>query len=147
MVSIGERRMTLNPNVEDEEGFKRSRPEILIAEDGSEVREFLSYLLVKELNVLMIQAKDGEEAIRHIDRSLPDLLILDLKMPSKSGIDVLKAIEPKGYKFPILIISGYFDSKNEIMSRINTDSSRIYFLKKPFEASILLEEVKKILKI
>jgi len=139
--------MTLNPNVEDEEGFKRSRLEILIVEDGSQIREFLSYLLAKELNVLMIQAKDGEEAIRHIDRSLPDLMILDLKMPNKSGIEVLKEIEPKGYTFPILIISGYYVSKDEIMAKISTDSNHIYFLKKPFEASILLEEVKKILKI
>ena len=139
--------MTLNLNVKGHESFKPNRLEILIAEDGSQIREFLSYLLAKELSVLMDQVSDGEEAIRHINTSKPALLILDLKMPNKSGIEVLNEIEPKGYTFPILIISGYYASKDEIMAKISTDSSRIYFLKKPFEASILLEEVKKILKI
>ena len=121
--------------------------EILIAEDGSQTRQFLSYLLEREFDVFISQAKDGEEAIQHIHKNAPDLLILDLNMPKKSGVEVLKEIEPRGYKFPILIISGYYTSKDEIMDIITTNKERISFIKKPFEASVLLEEVKKILKL
>jgi len=126
---------------------QRGALEILIAEDGLQTRQFLSYLLGREFNVFITQAKNGNDVIRQLASSTPHLLILDINMPEKSGIEVLKEIEPKHYKFPILIISGYYTSKEEIMNIVSTSKDRVFFLKKPFEAGELLTEVKKILNL
>lgn len=50
-------------------------------------------------------AENGELAIRAIEKRQPDLLLLDLLMPIMDGFGVLKFIQEKGYKFPVIVLS------------------------------------------
>ena len=62
---------------------------ILVVDDEDSIREILTYNLERE-NFLVIEAKDGEEAIVLTDSEKPDLILLDVMLPKKDGITVCK---------------------------------------------------------
>ena len=64
---------------------------ILVVDDEDSIREILTYNLERE-NFLVIEAKDGEEAIVLTDSEKPDLILLDVMLPKKDGITVCKEI-------------------------------------------------------
>jgi two-component system invasion response regulator UvrY len=79
---------------------------ILIADDHSVVREGLKQIL-KNLKVssLVIEAKDGHEALKKIKLGEFDFVILDISMPGLSGLDILKALKLENRKVNVLILS------------------------------------------
>ncbi|MCO4579737.1 two-component response regulator [Streptococcus infantarius subsp. infantarius] len=113
---------------------------LLVAEDQSMLRDALCQLLLMEDDVdEVLQASDGEQAIGKLKMESPDVAILDVEMPKKSGLDVLEWIrEHKDLK--VIIVTtfkrvGYFEravkagvdayvlkdrSISELMSTIHT---------------------------
>lgn len=113
---------------------------LLVAEDQSMLRDALCQLLLMEDDVdEILQASDGEQAIGILKTESPDVAILDVEMPKKSGLDVLEWIrEHKDLK--VIIVTtfkrvGYFEravksgvdayvlkdrSISELMSTIHT---------------------------
>lgn len=66
---------------------------LLVAEDQSMLRDALCQLLLMEDDVdEVLQASDGEQAIGKLKMESPDVAILDVEMPKKSGLDVLEWI-------------------------------------------------------
>ena len=114
--------------------------QLLVAEDQSMLRDALCQLLLMEDDVdEILQASDGEQAIGILKTESPDVAILDVEMPKKSGLDVLEWIrEHKDLK--VIIVTtfkrvGYFEravkagvdayvlkdrSTSELMSTIHT---------------------------
>ncbi|MCO4617445.1 two-component response regulator [Streptococcus infantarius subsp. infantarius] len=87
---------------------------LLVAEDQSMLRDALCQLLLMEDDVdEVLQASDGEQAIGKLKMESPDVAILDVEMPKKSGLDVLEWIrEHKDLK--VIIVTtfkrvGYFE--------------------------------------
>jgi len=79
---------------------------ILIADDHEIVRKGLGKVLVETLNPIKVdEATNGQETVNKVLKSEYDLVVLDLKMPGKSGLDVLKEIKQHRPKLPILILS------------------------------------------
>lgn len=79
---------------------------VLIADDHEIVRKGLGKVLVETLQPIKVdEAGNGQEALSKILRSEYDLVVLDLKMPGKSGLDVLKEIKQHRPKLPVLILS------------------------------------------
>ena len=79
---------------------------VLIADDHEIVRKGLGKVLVETLQPIKVdEAGNGQEALSKILRSGYDLVVLDLKMPGKSGLDVLKEIKQHRPKLPVLILS------------------------------------------
>jgi two-component system, NarL family, invasion response regulator UvrY len=79
---------------------------ILIADDHEIVRKGLGKVLAEALQPVMVEeARDGQETMRKILKSEYDMVVLDLKMPGKSGLDVLKEIKQHRPKLPVLILS------------------------------------------
>ena len=113
---------------------------LLVAEDQSMLRDALCQLLLMEDDVdEILQASDGEQAIGILKTESPDVAILDVEMPKKSGLDVLEwTREHKDLK--VIIVTtfkrvGYFEravkagvdayvlkdrSTSELMSTIHT---------------------------
>lgn len=81
---------------------------ILIAEDDAFLADTIEVEL-SERGAAVRSAKNGEEAIAHIEEQLPDLLLLDLLMPRKDGYAVLSHVREKYYRFPIIILSNLSD--------------------------------------
>jgi DNA-binding response OmpR family regulator len=78
---------------------------ILIAEDDLALMDVLS-TKVKSLNYTVIEAKDGAQALRKFKNETPDLILLDIVMPMKSGFEVLEEIKMKRKsKVPVIILS------------------------------------------
>ncbi|MFA6148171.1 MAG: response regulator transcription factor [bacterium] len=79
---------------------------ILVADDHEVVRKGLVKVLVEALQPIKIdEAKTGQEAVSKVLKSEYGLVVLDIKMPGKSGLDVLKEIKQHKPKLPVLILS------------------------------------------
>ncbi|MBW2029530.1 MAG: response regulator [Deltaproteobacteria bacterium] len=80
---------------------------ILIVDDEYQIREIISTLL-EEHGYTAIQAKNGEEAKNIIKEDPPDMIILDVLMPEKSGIKLYRELKTTDslLKIPVMICSG-----------------------------------------
>ena len=81
---------------------------VFIADDSSEVRQRLIAMLsdLRKIDTFG-QAGTVQEAIAAIPALNPDIVILDIRMPGGSGIDVLKTIEKKNHSPVIIMLTNY----------------------------------------
>ncbi len=84
---------------------------VIIIEDEEKARQLIVHLLyaVDEQIRVVGQACNAEEGKKLIEELLPDVVFLDIKMPGKSGIELVRNLAPKGYHIQYFIISGYDD--------------------------------------
>jgi two-component system response regulator NreC len=83
-----------------------SQIRVLVCDDHALVRSGLRRLLEQEPDVLVVgEAADGEEAIAHTRRDRPDVLLLDIVLPGRSGIDVLPELVLTSPETRILVLS------------------------------------------
>jgi len=81
---------------------------ILICDDHPVVREGLVTILTRQKDLKVIgEAKDGEEACRLYDTLLPDILLLDLRMPKKDGLEVITELMSRTPKPRIIVMTTY----------------------------------------
>ncbi|MBE0605917.1 MAG: response regulator transcription factor [Deltaproteobacteria bacterium] len=79
---------------------------ILIADDHEIVRKGLTKVLAETLQPVQVdEARTGQEAVSKVLKSEYSLVVLDIKMPGKSGLDALKEIKEHRPKLPVLILS------------------------------------------
>ncbi|MGE5283441.1 MAG: response regulator [Actinomycetota bacterium] len=79
---------------------------VLIADDHEIVRKGLRNVLAEVLQPIKVdESSNGQDAVSKILKSEYNLVVLDLKMPGKSGLDVLKEIKQHRPKLPVLILS------------------------------------------
>lgn len=92
---------------------KNDSLKILLAEDEASIREVLSRRL-QQAGYEILEAKDGQEAIKLFKGNTVDVVLLDLVMPLKSGFDVLEEIRIKmKSKVPVIILSN-LDQKEDL---------------------------------
>ena len=83
---------------------------VALIEDQTIVRQGLKSLLALNDDIeVAAEASDGEEAIAVIEREKPDVVLLDLRMPKKSGLEVLQALREHGTMRPTLILTTFDD--------------------------------------
>ncbi len=83
-----------------------NRVKIMIADDHSMIREGLKQLLELEENFKVIaEANDGEECLNVLNTYHPDVLLLDINMPKKNGLEVLMALNNRNYRVKVLILT------------------------------------------
>jgi two-component system invasion response regulator UvrY len=81
---------------------------VLIADDHSILRHGLKTILARDLEGAVCgEAKDAQEALAKVQSDRWDLVILDLSMPGRSGLDVLRDIKGIRPKLPILVLSAH----------------------------------------
>jgi DNA-binding response OmpR family regulator len=82
---------------------------ILIVDDQSDVREILSdFLTFKGFEV--IQAENGELALKEYCDTKPDAAVVDVDMPIMNGLQFSRQVLQKNEHFPIIIISAYLEN-------------------------------------
>jgi len=116
---------------------------ILVADDSVTIQKVVELTFSKE-DFILIPARSGEEAIRKAKEVQPDLILLDLVMPDKSGYEVCTALraEPMLRAVPIIMLTGTFeafDKDQGLRSGAND------FVTKPFESQALITKVKQLL--
>lgn len=77
---------------------------ILLVDDDTLVRQCLRDVL-SPLGHRLLEARDGAEALELISQTPPDLVLLDLLMPNKSGMDVLREVRRRWAQLPVVVIS------------------------------------------
>jgi CheY-like chemotaxis protein len=116
---------------------------VLIAEDNAVNRELLRELL-EARGYTVAEACDGKEALRMIEESHPDILLLDIGMPVLDGFAVARKIRenPSLAALPILAITAYAmqgDRENVLNSGFDG------YLSKPVNARALADELERLL--
>jgi len=116
---------------------------ILVADDEKNMLWALTNVLSKQ-GFKTFTARDGEEAIHQFNKHLPDVVLLDLKMPKKNGIEVLKEIKKINDSIPVIMITahGNIETAIEAMKLGAFD-----YVQKPFEMEEINVLIKKALKI
>ena len=79
---------------------------LMIADDHSMIREGLKQLLELggEFEVIA-EANDGEECLQITDNLKPDVLLLDINMPKKNGLEVLQELKNRNSKIKVLVLT------------------------------------------
>lgn len=79
---------------------------VMIADDHALMREGIRQLLEFDGSIEVVEeASDGEECLNKIEAAEPDVLLLDINMPNKNGIDVLQTIRDKNMDIKVLILT------------------------------------------
>jgi PAS domain S-box-containing protein len=112
---------------------------LLIADDEVDIRDGAERIL-KRLGFRVFQAARGDQAVEMVDGVRPDIMLLDLKMPGKDGMEVLQHVRERFPAILVIIITGYatVDAAIEAMKRGAYD-----FIPKPFEPDQLRLVVKR----
>ena len=113
--------------------------EILVVDDNPDIR-FLICNILKEKNFIVREAANYDQAIYEIEKKLPSLAILDIKLDKedKDGIDLLKLIIKKNKNLPVIMISGHAT----VQLAIDAIKIGAYeFIEKPFSHEKILNYV------
>ena len=120
-----------------------SNPLILVVEDERDIRELIVFTLQLDgFNV--VQAVNGEDAIKKVRDITPDLILMDVRMPKMTGFEACKALknDEKTQDIPIVFLSAK-GQETEVKTGLELGASD--YLLKPFAPDELSERVNKIL--
>ncbi len=122
-----------------------SSQKILVVEDDPFLSNLLKIRLEKE-KMEVITAKDGEEALKKIQETEPDLILLDLILPKKSGFEVLQniSLDPNLKDKPIIIISNLGQTTD--VQKAKELGAVEYFVKAKISIDDLIFKIKEFLK-
>lgn len=114
---------------------------VLLVDDNEGLREIMRARL-EYLGLRVFACPDACVALRCVDEWMPDLIILDMQLPQKGGLEFLADIStPYGHsKFPVLIVSAHEEFK-DTFEQIGASG----FMSKPFEIEQLTREVERVL--
>ena len=123
------------------EGETMSQTHILIVDDEEIILRFVGGGLRAE-GYEVTEAMDGEEALRAVQESSPELVILDVRMPKMDGFEVCRRIR-EVYNLPIIMLSAMADPMNKVKClNLGADD----YLVKPFGINELLARIKTVLR-
>ena len=116
----------------------RSR-KVLIADDEPDILEILKYNLLKE-GYQVVTAKDGDEAIEKAKMFHPDLIVLDIMMPKKNGVEVCEILRvlPAFKSTLILFLTALSDEATQIRG---LETGADDYINKPISPKVFLSKV------
>ncbi len=124
--------------------YDLSKYKILVVDDEPDMQEFIRTIL-EDNGATVVEAKDGEEALKVARKEKPDLMTLDISMPKMDGGQVFEVMrgDPELRKIPVFIISGKPELRRLIYQR--TVPPPDGYLDKPIDEKRLLMNIRKIL--
>jgi two-component system alkaline phosphatase synthesis response regulator PhoP len=117
---------------------------VLIADDEPDILEILKYNLIKE-GYQVITAQNGDEAIVKAKQTNPDLIILDIMMPEKNGVEVCEILraQPQFKETLIMFLTALSDEATQIKG-LTTGADD--YISKPVSPSIFVSKVQSLLR-
>jgi two-component system, NarL family, response regulator len=101
----------------------------MIADDHPVVREGLAAILKSQSDIKVVaEATNGEETLEMCSQHLPDVLLLDLRMPRKDGLQVMTELATRNVSKPRVIVMTSYDSEDDIHRSVKT-GARGYLVK------------------
>lgn len=118
------------------------RPTIIVVEDKRELREVLRRTLT-ENGYLVLTADDGETGLETALAQHPDLVILDVGLPGRDGLDVARELRARGFRAPVLMLTAHTAVPDRLAG---FDAGADDYLGKPFNYDELLARVRALLR-
>src|SRR5205814_642023 len=106
---------------------------ILMIEDDAPTREVVRMACVGQ-NLNLIEAETGEKGMELIEKSEPDLVILDLNLPGVSGMDVCRQLRADGTQVPVIMLTAKNDTRTvdahvyRLRKKIERDSEKPHYI-------------------
>src|SRR5688572_29527173 len=114
---------------------------VLVVDDESMLRNLLSRLLRME-GYEVIEASDGEEALAQLEAGHPDLVLLDVMMPARDGLDVLGDLRQTS-DVPVILVSALGEEADRVLGlKMGADD----YVVKPFSAAELSARIESVLR-
>lgn len=116
---------------------------ILTVEDSPNIRRLIAYNL-KRAGFDVLEAGDGKEAVRQLQKAVPDLIILDIRMPEMDGFQLLELMRkyPKAAAIPVVMMTAL--SQPADVDRA-LSLGVVDYLVKPLDPTVLIAKVKEAL--
>ena len=115
---------------------------VLVMEDEPNIIEAIKFFLSRD-GWEVFTHSNGHDALEAVDRRAPDLLILDVMLPGRSGYEILRELraQERWAKLPVLILTARGQTKDREMAAA-AGASR--FMTKPFSNTDILEAVREL---
>ena len=126
----------MNPNANKE-------PTIFVVDDEPDVRAALS-MLIKSVGLKPEIYESPQDYLDAYDPERPGCLVLDMRMPGMSGLDLQKKLDGMGLHPPIIMISGHGEIPNAVQA---VQSGAVDFLQKPVTDQLLLDRIQQALRL
>lgn len=128
--------------VTEEDDNPIEKPQILLVEDNDELRDYLANELSK--NFVVLQASDGQAGVELALSKTPDLIVSDIVMPKKGGIELCAEIKSdmRTSHIPIILLTAKTTVENQIEG-ISTGAD--VYLPKPFNMRVLKVQIKQLI--
>ena len=115
---------------------------VLLVDDDASIRRMLARTLAAE-GYEVAAVADGGAALAHVERSLPDVIVLDVAMPGLDGLQVTRRLRAKGLPVPILLLT----ARDALEERVaGLDAGADDYLVKPFELEELTARLRALLR-
>ena len=116
-----------------------SARKVLIADDEPDILEILKYNLVKE-GYHVVTVKDGDEAIEKAKMFHPDLIVLDIMMPKKNGVEVCEILRHQpAFKSTLILFLTALSDENTQIRGLETGADD--YISKPISPKVFLSKV------
>ena len=118
-----------------------SKPKILVVEDERTLVEVLSYNLEREGFEVLV-AHDGQDGLRQAQIKLPDLVVLDLMLPLKGGLDVCRELRQgtRTREIPIIMVTAKAEETDQLVGFATGADD---YVTKPYSMKVLVQRIKK----
>jgi DNA-binding NtrC family response regulator len=114
---------------------------ILVADDDADIRDILKDTL-NSLGARIVTAVNGQDCLDRVEADAPDVLLLDIEMPVKSGLQVLQELQQRGSEMTIIMITAYGTIERAVQA---IKQGAYDFITKPFDLDHITLVVEKAL--
>ncbi len=117
---------------------------ILVAEDETDIRELVAFSLINIGGFNVVKAKNGAEAVVLAQQEIPDLILMDVRMPQMTGYEACAALKeiPETKDIPVVFLSAK-GQEQEIQTGMSVGAEE--YILKPFAPDVLTNKVREIL--
>lgn len=116
-------------------------PTVSIVDDDQQVRESLA-ALIQSMNIDVECYASGREFLDKFTPSRPGCVVLDLRMPQISGLEVIEELAARKIDVPVIMISGHGDIPAAVAAM---KAGAVDFLEKPYRGTALIESIRRAL--
>lgn len=117
---------------------------VLVIDDDDDIRDLLA-LIVQREGFIAETAWDGQQGLEAIEKSPPDLVIMDMMLPRYGGFELLRKLQEGNLSgLPIIVVTGRFND-SATTNMIRNESNVREFLAKPVDTSVLIKALHRLL--